>query len=99
MFNPERIKRFIKLDPKVKLHLYKALVRPLMEYPIITNGIKAKAHLKNMQGVQNKNLKLITAYCDQRNKSAEELHHHCNIEPMNDRMYMMQSKNSGPKRK
>ena len=27
----KKIKRFMKLDPKVKLHLYKALVRPLME--------------------------------------------------------------------
>ena len=32
-----KIKRFIKLDPKVKLHLYKALIRPLLEYPRIPN--------------------------------------------------------------
>ena len=44
-----KIKRFIKLDPKVKLHLYKALIRPLMEYPIIPNGIKSLDHIKNMQ--------------------------------------------------
>ena len=44
-----KIKRFIKLDPKAKLHLYKALIRPLMEYPIIPNGIKSLDHIKNMQ--------------------------------------------------
>ena len=82
-----KIKRFIKLDPKVKLHLYKALIRPLMEYPIIPNGIQAKTHLRKMQGVQNKNLKFIADYSDQRNKTAEELHQHFNIEPMNVRMY------------
>ena len=60
---------------------------PLMEYPIIPNGIQAKAHLKKMQGVQNKNLKFIAAYSDQQNKSAKELHQHFNIEPMNVRMY------------
>ena len=49
MLKPKKNKRFIKLDPKVKLHLYKALVRPLMEYPIIPNGIQSKAHLKKMQ--------------------------------------------------
>ena len=43
-----KIKRFIKLDPKVKLHLYKALIRPIMEYPIIPNGIKSLDHIKNM---------------------------------------------------
>ena len=83
----KRIKRFIKLDSKVKLHLYKALVRPLMECPIIPNGIQAKAHIKKMQGVQTKNLKFISASSDQRNKTAEELHHHYNLEPMNVRLY------------
>ena len=88
----QRIQIFIKLDSKVKLHLYKALVRPLMEYPIIPNGIQAKAHIyikkkKKMQGVQNKNLKFIAAFSDQRNKTAEELHHHYNLEPMNVRLY------------
>ena len=44
-----KIKRFIKLDPEVKLHLYKALIRPIMEYPMIPNGIKSLDHIKNMQ--------------------------------------------------
>ena len=58
-----------------------------MEYPIIPNGIQAKVHIKKMQGVQNKNLKFIAAFSDQRNKTAEELHHHYNLEPMNVRLY------------
>ena len=82
-----KIKRFIKLDPKVKLHLYKALIRPLMEYPIIPNGIKSLDHIKNMQRVQNKILKFAAAYSDQSNKTAEELHLHYNIDPMIVRMY------------
>ena len=49
-----KIKRFMKLDPKVKLHLYKALIRPLMEYPIIPNGIKSLDHIKNMQSPKQK---------------------------------------------
>ena len=83
-----KIKRFIKLYPKVKLHLYKALIiRPIMEYPIIPNGIKSLDHIKNMQRVQNKNLKFAAAYSDHSNKTAEELHLHYNIDPMNVRMY------------
>ena len=82
-----KIKRFIKLDPKVKLHLYKVLIRPIMEYPIIPNGIKSLDHIKNMQTVQNENLKFAAAYSDQSNKTAEELHLHYNIDSMNVRMY------------
>ena len=91
-----KIERFIKLDPKVKLHLYKALIRPIMEYPIIPNGIKSLDHIKNMQRVQNKNLKYVAAYSDQNNKTAEELHLHYDIDPMNVRMYDA-VENSGPK--
>ena len=82
-----KIKRFIKLEPKIKLHLYKALIRPLMEYPVIPNGIQLPTHIKKMQIVQNRNLKFVAAYSDQSNNTAEELHLHYNIEPMNVRMY------------
>ena len=82
-----KIKRFIKLEPKIKLHLYKALIRPLMEYPVIPNGIQLSTHTKKMQVVQNRNLKFVAAYSDQSNKTADELHLHYNIDPMNVRMY------------
>ena len=59
-----KIKRFIKLEPKIKLHLYKALIRPLMEYPVIPNGIQLSTHIKIMQIVQNRNLKFVAAYSD-----------------------------------
>ena len=83
----KKIKRFIKLDPKIKLHLYKALIRPILEYPIIPNGIQAQTNILQMQRVQNANLKFVSAYSDQRNMTIEELHSHYDIEPLNTRYY------------
>ena len=58
-----------------------------MEYPVIPNSIQATNNIKKMQIVQNRNLKFVAAYSDQSNNTAEELHLHYNIDPMNVRMY------------
>ena len=34
-----KLRRFSGLDTNIKLHLYKALIRPILEYPIIPNGL------------------------------------------------------------
>ena len=39
-----KMKRFIRLKESTKLHLYKALIRPLMEYPIIPTGLTAASN-------------------------------------------------------
>ena len=44
-----KLKRFIRLDSSIKLHLYKALLRPVMEYPIIPNGITSDMNMMKMQ--------------------------------------------------
>ena len=33
----QRLKRFINLNEKTKSHLYKALIRPVLEYPVVPN--------------------------------------------------------------
>ena len=69
------------------MHLYKALVRPLLEYPIIPNGLSSDTVLLEMQRVQNKNLKLASAYSDLRDLSFQEIHEHFDIDPINIRFY------------
>ena len=44
-----KIKRFAKLSEKNKLYLYKALIRPLLEYPIIPNGRTAETNIKKFR--------------------------------------------------
>ena len=82
-----KLKRFIRLDPSIKLHLYKALIRPVMEYPIIPNGITSDINMIKMQRVQNKNLKFVAAYTAQQHFTIEDLHKYYEIDAMNVRLY------------
>ena len=82
-----KMKRFIRLKESTKLHLYKALIGPLMEYPIIPTGLTAPSNIIKMQRVQNKNLKFVAAYTENANKTVEEFHQHYKVEVINVRMY------------
>ena len=75
-----KLKRFKKLKEKTKIHLYKTLVRPVLEYPAIPNCICSKTNMYKLQAVQNKFLRT-THYQTQiqnqeeiTNLTAEELH-------------------------
>ena len=82
-----KLKRFNELREKTKLHLYKALIRPILEYPIIPNAIAPRTNMLKMQRVQNKNLRNISRYTDNRDKNVKELHETYNMEPLNIRFY------------
>ena len=90
-----KLKRFIRLDPSIKLHLYKALIRPVMEYPIIPNGITSDINMIKMQRVQNKNLKFVAAYTAQQHFTIEDLHKYYEIDTMNVRLYKAAKKIMG----
>ena len=77
---------------KTKLHLYIALVRPILEYPVIPNAIASRTNMLKMQRVQNKNLRNISRYTDNSDKNAEELHDSYNMEPLNIRFYRAANK-------
>ena len=44
-----RLKRFMTLKEKTTLHLYKALIHPVLEYPLIPNALASKNQMLNMQ--------------------------------------------------
>ena len=83
-----KLKRFANLKTETKIHLYKSLVRPLLEYPIVPIALASKTQLLNIQRIQNKNLKIATRN-DERyeNKTTQEIHEEFNIEAMNVRLY------------
>ena len=87
-----KLKRFNKMREKTKLHLYKALVRPILKYPIIPNAIASRPNMLNMQRVQNKNLQNISRYTDNRDKNVEELHETYSMEPLNIRFHRVITK-------
>ena len=82
-----KLRRFSGLDTNIKLHLYKALVRPILEYPIIPNGLASATNLLTMQRIQNKNLKMIALNTDHHRETMEQLHERYEIETINIRFY------------
>ena len=54
-----KIKRFNNLDMKMKMHLYKVLIRPFVEYPVVPIVMASKTSMLKMQRVQNRNLRFI----------------------------------------
>ena len=68
--------------------MYKTLIRPLMEYPVIPNATASKMQLKKMQVIQNKNIKFATNNDDiYEGKTLQERHEMLGVEPLNTRMF------------
>ena len=89
----QRLKRFRKISPDIKLHLYKTLVRPIMEYPAIPICITAKSNIKKLQVVQTKALR--AAINDRRlihGRSNEDVHQLTSFEAMNTRLHELASR-------
>ena len=83
-----KIRRFIGLTTKTKLHLYKALIRPLIEYPIIPLAMASEYQLRKIQRVQNRGMRIVAKYDENlENKTIEDIHSILNLEPMNVRLY------------
>ena len=82
-----KLRRFSALDANIKFHLYKALIRPTLEYPIIPNGLTSTTNLLKMQQIQNKNLKLIAQNRDHHKETMQQLYKRYEIETINTRFY------------
>ena len=90
----KKIKRFARLNTKTKSHLYKALVRPILEYPVVPVALASKTQLLKIQSIQNKNMKFIARYDQEmQGKNIKEIHKHLCIEPINTRLNSRLKKN------
>ena len=78
-----KLKRFKQLRSEIILHLYKALIRPLLEYPIIPTFLTPRTTITKIQAVQNHALRLINKDTPPYNVTIEELHSKYDIQPMN----------------
>ena len=83
-----KITRFKELKDTTKLHLYKALIRPILEYPVVPNAMASETQLRKMQRIQNKNLRMVVKNTENEGKTMEQIHEVLNIEPINIRLYM-----------
>ena len=83
------IRRFRNLSTKIYLHLYKALVRPHLEYPAILLGISHKTNLHKIQAIQNRALRTALKERPPYFTTAKDLHEETNLEPLNTRLYSL----------
>ena len=82
----KKLKRFKLLTPKVKTHLYKALIRPIYEYPIMPMCNIAASNQLKLQRIQNSAIKFIKSN-DNEQLTIEEAHKKYNIEAVNVRLF------------
>ena len=83
-----RLKRFKKLSTKTRLRLYKAFIRPLLEYPAIPLCTISKHGKLKLQRIQNKAVRgAAKERPDQQRSTNESLHRKFKLEPMNIRIH------------
>ena len=86
-----KLKRFQRLNTKIKTRLYKAYVMPVLEYPPVPMVASPKSWLEKAQVVQNRGLNFAygNKYNPERRRrrwTAEELHRKAKFEPLNIRL-------------
>lgn len=85
----KKLRRFKKLNPKLKLHLFKALILPIIDYPTIPMNTLKPSNWKKQQAVQNKALRWINGDVPPYETTIKELHTKYNLEPLNIRNYRL----------
>ena len=87
-----RIKRFGTLPERLKSHLYKALIRPILEYPPVPLDTVSKSQQLSLQRVQNQAVRWIANWVPPYTETQEEAHMRLGLEPLNVRIHRMSRK-------
>ena len=86
-----KLKRFRKLKPRIKCHLFKSLIRSALEYPDTPQCLMSETNKNKFQKFQNKVIRRYINYKaeeDEENENTiEDLHEQYKIEPINQRMH------------
>ena len=78
-----KLRIFSALDTKTYLHLYKAFVKPVLEYPIIPTCITSRTNMQLLQRVQNKALRVANKEQPPYHSTIEDLHELYNVKALN----------------
>ena len=84
--NFSKIKRFYKLSPGMIMHLYKSLIRPVLEYPVIPLCLMPVTTMKKYQILQNKVIRFATKMEDTE-ETMEEKHRRFKLDAINVRFH------------
>lgn len=85
----KKLRRFSKLQERTKLHLYKALVMPVLEYPPVPLNTLTNSNWRKLQTIQNRALRWIAGEQPPYTTNAVELHHRYQLLPLNQRNYII----------
>ena len=92
MNNLMKIRRFQLAPQKVKTLLYKAIVRPTLEYPYLLLYKTGKCNLRKIQKIQNNSLRFILNLKRKDRIKITEMHEKLKIEPLNIRLNKLAKK-------
>ena len=90
--NINKLYKFNHAPPKIKIHLYLALIRPLIEYPSILLYSSPKSTMSRLQKLQNKSIRFITNVKLKDRIKSEDLHYMTELEPINIRLHQLARK-------
>ena len=84
----QKLKRFKDMSTNTRLYLYKTLIRPILEYPIIPICIAKKSNIIKMQAIQSNYIRSAARINPlEENYTNEALHVKYNIEAINVRFH------------
>ena len=81
-----QLNRFKTAPAKIKLTLYKTLLRPILEYPYYTANNVSNKNKKKIQVMQNKCLRFVENIKLSERKKMKDVHNKLKIDPMNIRI-------------
>lgn len=84
--NMHQLYRFNHAPPKIKIQLYKTLLRPILEYPSILLYNSPKTTMLRLQKMQNKAIRFITGVKIKERIKMEDLHYMTGLETINTRL-------------
>ena len=88
----QRLHRFRSVPSKVKLYLYKALVRPLIEYPAVLLADSSETQIKRLQMVQKKALRFVYDIHWPDRATNASLHQRANVSDIKTRLEHLQAR-------
>ena len=86
------LQRFYTLPPRIKLHLVKAFIRPIITYAPIPLITASNTNIKKLQGIQNRSLRFAHNERYPYTRNTKTLHEISDLEPINYTMYMQANK-------
>ena len=87
-----KLYRFNSAPHKVKLHLYKTLIRPILEYPPAQLASTSKKDITSLQKVQNKALRFVYDAKWHDFTTNETLHKRAKIDTIQERLHHLKEK-------